>query len=65
MLRDFTWAENYEEAMSDEHPLNVYCGIDTISMPIASNIYNAANYVIAKNNCQSYFKKFEVLFSRK
>ena len=31
---------------------------------IASHIHNAVNHVIAKNNCQSYFKKFEVLFSR-
>ena len=23
MLRDFTWTEKYEEAMSDEHPLCV------------------------------------------
>ena len=28
-------------------------------------VHNAANHVIAKNNCQSSFKKFEVLFSRK
>ena len=33
-------------------------------MEIASHIHNAANYVIAKNNCQSYFKKIEVVFSR-
>ena len=24
MLRDFTWAEKYEEAMSDENPHNAY-----------------------------------------
>ena len=34
-------------------------------MSITSHIYNAANRTIAKNGCQSYFKKFEVLFSRK
>ena len=42
-----------------------YYGIDSILMQIASHIHNAANHVIAKNNCQGYFKKFEVLFSRK
>ena len=45
--------------------INVQYSIGSISMPIASHIHNAANHVIAKNNCQSYFKKFEVLFSRK
>ena len=45
--------------------VNVDCGIGSISMPIASHIHNAANSVIAKNNCQSYFKKLEVLFPRK
>ena len=45
--------------------INVHYGIGSISMPVASLIYNAANHVIVKNNCQSYFKKFEVLFSRK
>ena len=45
--------------------VNVHCGIGSISMPIASYIHNAATHVIAKNNCKSYFKKFEVLFSRK
>ena len=45
--------------------VNVHCGIGSISMPIASHMHNAANHVIAKNNCQRYFKKFEVLFSRK
>ena len=29
------------------------------------DIHNAANHVIAKNNCQSFFKRVEVLFSRK
>ena len=43
----------------------VHYGIGSISMPVASHIYNAANHVIVKNNCQSCFKKFEVLFSRK
>ena len=43
----------------------VHYGIGSISMPVASHIYNAANHVIVKNNCQSYFKKSEVLFSRK
>ena len=45
--------------------VNVQYDIGSISMWIASHIYNAVNHVIAKNNCQSYFKKFEVLFSRK
>ena len=39
--------------------------IGSTSMQIASHIYNAANHVISKNNYQSYFKKFEVSFSRK
>ena len=39
-------------------------GIGSFSMQIASQIYNAANRVIAKN-CQSHFTKFEVFFSRK
>ena len=45
--------------------VNVSYGICSISMQIASHIHNAANHVIAKNNCQSYFKKFQVPFSRK
>ena len=45
--------------------VKVQYGIGSTSMLIASHIHNAANHVIAKNNCQSYFKKFEVLFSRK
>ena len=45
--------------------INVRYGIGSISMQIASHIHNAVNHVIAKNNCQSFFKKFEVLFSRK
>ena len=48
-----------------KNKVNVQYGSGSISMPIASHIHNAANHVIAKNNCQSYFKKFEVLFSRK
>ena len=35
------------------------------SMLISSHIHNAANRAIAKNSWQSYFKKSEVLFSRK
>ena len=45
--------------------VNVRYGIGSVSMPIASHIHNAATRVNAKNNCQSDFKKFEVLFSRK
>ena len=48
-----------------KNKVNVQYGSGSISMPVASHIHNAANHVIAKNNCQSYFKKFEVLFSRK
>ena len=48
-----------------KNQVNVHCGIGSISMPIASHIHNAANYVVAKNNCQSYSKKCEILFSRK
>ena len=44
---------------------NVRYGIGSTSMQIASHIHNAANHVIAKNICQSYLKKFEILFSRK
>ena len=45
--------------------VKVRYGIGIISINIASHIHNAANHVIAKNNCQSYFKKVEVLFCRK
>ena len=48
-----------------EKQVNVQCGIGSISMLIPSHIHNAANRAIAKNSWQSYFKKFEVLFSRK
>ena len=44
---------------------NVRCGIGSIVMSITSHIHNAVNHAIAKNSCQSYFKKFESLFSRK
>ena len=44
--------------------VNVRYGIGSISMQIASHIHNASNHVIAKNNCQNYFEKFEVVFSR-
>ena len=46
-----------------EKQVNARCGIGSISMPISLHILNAANLTIAKNSCQSYFKKFEVLFS--
>ena len=45
--------------------MNVQYGIGSISMLIVSHIHNTVNQVIANNNCQSYFKTFEVLFSRK
>ena len=45
--------------------VNARYGIGSISMQTASQIHNAANHGIAKNKCQSYFKIFEVLFSRK
>ena len=48
-----------------EKQINVQCGIGSISMLISSHIHNAANRAIAKNSWQSYFKKFEVFFSRK
>ena len=48
-----------------EKEVNVQCGIGSISMLIFSHIHNAANRAIAKTSWQSYFKKFEVLFSRK
>ena len=34
-------------------------------LTITSYIHNTANHAIAKNSCQSYLKKFEVLFSRR
>ena len=45
--------------------INVRCGTGSILMSITSHIHNAANHVIAKTCCQSYFKQFEVFFSRK
>ena len=48
-----------------EKQVNVQCGIGSIAMLISSHIHNAANRAIANNSWQSYFKKFEVLFSRK
>ena len=48
-----------------EKQVKVQCGIGSISMLISSHIHNAANCAIAKNSWQSYFKKFEVFFSRK
>ena len=48
-----------------EKQVNVQCGIGSISMLIFSHIHNAANRAIAKTSWQSYFKKFEVLFSKK
>ena len=48
-----------------EKQVNVHCDIGSVSMPIASYIHDAASQPIAKNSCQSYFKKFEVPFSRK
>ena len=48
-----------------EKQVNVQYGIGSISMLISWHILNAANCAIAKNSWQSYFKKFEVFFSRK
>ena len=47
-----------------EKQVNVQCGIGSTSMLISSHIHNAANCAIARNSWQSYFKKFEVFFSR-
>ena len=47
-----------------EKQVNVLCGIGSTPMLISSHIHNAANCSIAKNSWQSYFKKFEVFFSR-
>ena len=41
------------------------CGIGSISRLISWHIHNVPNRTIAKNSWQSYFKKNEVLFSRK
>ena len=48
-----------------ERQVNVQCGIGSILRLISSHIHNAVNRAIAKNSWQSYFKKFEVVFSRK
>ena len=48
-----------------ETQVNVQCGIGSILRLISSHIHNAVNRAIAKNSWQSYFKKFEVVFSRK
>ena len=48
-----------------KNQVNIRYGIGNILMQIAQQIHNAANHVIAKNNCWSYFKKIEALFSRK
>ena len=48
-----------------EKQVNVRCSIGINSMPIASHNHNAAKHTIAKNSLQSYFKKLQVLFSRK
>ena len=48
-----------------EKQVNVQCDIGSISMLLYSHIHNAANRAITKNCWQSYFKKFEVFFSRK
>ena len=53
LVREFLWSFSNK------------CGIGSISMQISSQIHNAANYTITKNSWQSYFKKFEVFFSRK
>ena len=41
---------------------NVHCGTGSISMSMASHIHNVANFVIAKNNCQGYFKNLRFSF---
>ena len=48
-----------------EKQVNVQCGSGSISRLISTHIHNAANRAITKNSWQNYFKKFEVLFSRK
>ena len=48
-----------------EKQVDVQCGIGSISMLISLHTHNAANQAITKNSWQSYFKKFEVFFSRK
>ena len=48
-----------------EKQVNVQCGIGSISMLISSHFHNAAYFAIAMKNWQSYFKKFELFFSRK
>ena len=45
--------------------VDAQCGIGNFSMLISSHIHDAANRTIVKKRWQSYFKKFEVLFSRK
>ena len=48
-----------------EKQVNACCDIDNILISITSHIHNAPNHAVAKNSFQSYFKNFEVLFSRK
>ena len=48
-----------------EKQANVQCVIGSISMLISSHIHNAANRTIAKNSWQTFFEKFEALFSGK
>ena len=58
LVREFLWSFSNKQ-------VNAQCGIGSISMQISSQIHNAANYAITNNSWQSYFKKFEVFFSRK
>ena len=45
--------------------LNIRCNTGTASMLIASHIHNAPNCAIVKSSYQTFFEKFEVLFSTK
>ena len=43
MLRDFTWTEKYEEAMSDEHPLNTRKNKTLFPKYVLENLSKAIN----------------------
>ena len=43
MLRDFTWTEKYEKAMSDEHPLNTRKNKTLFPKHVLENLSKAIN----------------------
>ena len=43
----------------------LHLGMGNILMSVTLHIYKAVNHAITRKSCQSYCKKFEVLFFRK